>query len=165
MARGNKGDGLERSVYLWLKREVARGSLGVNRSAKVRRSPSYYSSRRGGDIKFDVSIEVARPASSAPWLLWIWECKDHAREIDALLLEQFHAKLEQVGPDRTKGMMVTTSTVRPHALQLARSYGMGVIEVQDAGKSLQWGNVTVHSEAAFAPRASDAKAEPAPPTD
>ncbi|MGG6293569.1 restriction endonuclease [Leptolyngbya sp. AN02str] len=78
------------------------------------------------NIKFDVSIEVFRKGATIPYLIWVWECKNYTKKVPVDDVEEFHAKLNQIGANRTKGTLITPSGFDESALQFARSEGIGL---------------------------------------
>lgn len=99
------------------------------RYAKVFRSKGYYSRDRDAEITTDVSIEVFLPGRDRPSILWVFECKDYTGAVPVSDVEEFHAKLNQIGSDNTKGTMVTSGALQRGALAFARSKGIGVIRL------------------------------------
>lgn len=54
-------------------------------------------------------------------------------------IEEFHAKLEQIGADRTKGTVVTTGKFQSGAVAYAKSKGIGLVRMVPQGR---WEYVT-----------------------
>jgi hypothetical protein len=122
-----KGLAYELEVAKVVDRELAQGNLGLDPSqAEVRHQPKYSSRDRNRDIVFDISIEVSRKGASGPYWVWIWECKGYAHKVPVDDAEEFHAKLEQVGADRTKGTMITPVGFDSGTYEYAKSKGIGL---------------------------------------
>ncbi len=122
-----KGVSYELKVEGIVNRRIENGSFGINpKLAKVRHKPPYYSQDRKKDIVFDVSIEVFRRGVAIPYWIWIWECKDYAHTVPVDDVEEFHAKLDQVGADRTKGTIITPIGFDPGSVEFARTHGIGL---------------------------------------
>lgn len=122
-----KGTAYEIEVAAALEAQLIQGTLGLDPAlATVRRKPSYFSSDRKKDIVFDISIEVCRKGVSVPYLVWVWECKNYSHTVPVDDAEEFHAKLEQVGADRTKGTMITPIGIDKGTIEYARSKGIGL---------------------------------------
>jgi hypothetical protein len=122
-----KGTAYEFEVAAAVEVELAQGNLGLDPAlANVRRKPSYFSRDRKKDIIFDVSIEVCRKGVLVPYWIWVWECKNYGRTVPVDDAEEFHAKLEQVGADRTKGTMITAIGFDGGTVEYARSKGIGL---------------------------------------
>lgn len=103
-----KGTLLEESVYNVLLEMTANEKLAFKSTqCKVFLHKKYFSKDRDNFIKTDVSIEVFIENANEPFFIWIWECKDYKNAIPIDDLEEFHAKLEQIGADNTKGTMIT----------------------------------------------------------
>lgn len=49
-------------------------------------------------------------------------------------IEEFHAKLEQIGPDRTKGTMITHSRYQESTIEYATAKGIGLTHLIDGNK-------------------------------
>lgn len=123
------GNGLiyELKVLDLVKKKLNRGDLGIIPvQANVQHKPAYYSRDRRKDISFDVSIEVCRKGVDTPFLVWIWECKNYNHSVPVDDVEEFHAKLSQIGADRTKGTMITPIGFDEGTLEFARSKGIGL---------------------------------------
>ena len=123
----SKGANYEEDVLSKVRDEVSRGNLGIDPNlTRVRHKPNYFSRDRDKDIIFDVSIEVFRKAAAEPYWVWIWECKNYSHTVPVDYVEEFHAKLSQVGADCTKGTMITPVGFDPGAVEFARSKGIGL---------------------------------------
>ena len=122
-----KGLTYEPEVAKVIQAELAHGNLGLDPAqANVRHKPSYFSRDRKKDIVFDVSVEVRRKSASEPYWIWVWECKHYNHSVPVDDAEEFHAKLEQVGADRTKGTMITPIGFEQGTIEYARSKGIGL---------------------------------------
>lgn len=122
-----KGTQYENAVADAIEVDLARGDYGLDPAfAKVRRKPSYFSRDRNKDIVFDVSIEVSRRGATAPYWVWVLECKNYTHRVPVDDVEEFHAKLSQIGADRTKGTMITPVGFDSGAVEFAKSKGIGL---------------------------------------
>lgn len=122
-----KGSEYESEVAEAVEDELEKGDLGLNpANAKVLRKPSYFSRDRNKPIVFDVSIEVRHKGATEPYWIWVLECKNYSHNVPVDDVEEFHAKLEQVGADRTKGTIITPIGFEQGAIEYARSKGMGL---------------------------------------
>jgi len=130
MSTSAKGDRFEQRVYNALRGELRKEALwGSSKNAKIFRKKAYFSRDRGSDIIADVSIEFYLPKRKRPSLLWVFECKDYRGSIPVDDVEEFHAKLQQIGEDNTKGTFVTSGALQRSALAFARSKRIGVIRL------------------------------------
>ena len=124
-----KGNAFEQRVHDALA-ELRNDRLCASpRSAKIFRKKAYYSRDRQAQIVTDVSIEAFLPERERPSLVWIFECKDYAGSIPVDDIEEFHAKLQQIGEDNTKGTFVTSGALQRSALAYAQAKGIGVIRL------------------------------------
>jgi len=122
-----KGRAYELKVAKVIEAELALGIFGLDPAqANVRHKPSYFSRERKKDIVFDVSVEVRRKSASEPYFVWVWECKNYNHTVPVDDAEEFHAKLEQVGADRTKGTIITPVGFEQGTVEYARSKGSGL---------------------------------------
>ena len=123
----SKGAEYELEVANLVQQLIDQGELGIHPDqAKIQHKPAYYSRDRMKDIIFDVSVEVCRKGVLIPFWVWIWECKNYNHTIPVDDVEEFHAKLNQVGANRTKGTMITPIGFDSGALEFARSKGIGL---------------------------------------
>ncbi len=125
-----KGDAFENRAYAALAGELQTERLCVSpKSAKIFRKKAYHSRDRGASIIADISIEVFLPTRERPSLVWVFECKDYRGSVPVDDVEEFHAKLQQIGEDNTKGTFVTSGAFQRSALNYARSKAIGVIRL------------------------------------
>lgn len=123
----HKGLAYELEVVKAIEFEIDQGNLGLAPlQAKVVHKPSYFSRDRNKPIIFDVSIEVTRRGASVPYWIWVWECKNYSHKVPVDDAEEFHAKLEQVGADKTKGAIITPVGFDQGTLDYALSKGIGL---------------------------------------
>lgn len=133
----SKGTAYELEVAQALEEDLASGRFGLIPSrANVRRRPSYFSRDRQKDIVFDVSVEVFREGASQPYWIWVWECKNYDHVVPVDDAEEFHAKLDQIGADRTKGTMISPKGFAKGTVEYARAKGIGLWRYVPAGSLL-----------------------------
>ncbi len=126
----NPGLDFELLVMRMISRSLQAGSLGILPvNAKIYHRKDYYSVERHGTIIVDIAIEVYRKRATEPFLIWIWECKNYTRPVPVDDVEEFHAKLQQIGSDRTKGTIVSTATFQSGSLAYARTHGIGLARI------------------------------------
>ena len=127
----NPGTSLEQAVFHELRRLIATGALGLTEEySQVFLNKGYYSRDRRDFITMDVSIELTTLGSKEPSIVWIWECKNYSNPVPVDDVEEFHAKLGQIGSDRTKGTMITTSSYQKAAIEFALSQGIGLVRAE-----------------------------------
>ena len=130
MSTQAKGDAFEARVYDALADELRNERLCVApQHAKIFRKKAYYSRDRQAEITTDVSIEVFLPARKRPTLVWVFECKDYTGSVPVDDIEEFHAKLQQIGEDNTKGTFVTSGALQKGARAYADSKRIGVVRL------------------------------------
>lgn len=123
----SKGTTYEQDVLNKVQDELNRGNFGIDQNlSRVRHKPNYFSKDRNRHITFDISIEVSRKDAVKPYWIWIWESKNYSHTVPVDDVEEFHAKLSQVGADRTKGSMITPVGFDPGSVEFARSNGIGL---------------------------------------
>lgn len=123
----NKGTAYELKVMNLVDRKLKEEEFGISpKQAKVLHKPAYYSRDRQKNITFDVSIEVYRKGAETPYWVWLWECKNYSHKVPVDDVEEFHAKLNQVGANRTKGTIITPGGFDEGAYEFARSKGIGL---------------------------------------
>ena len=132
-----KGSQYEIQVAEEVEAQLTAGNYGIVLSqAIVRRKPSYFSRDRNKNIVFDVSIEVSRKGGAKPYWIWVWECKNYTHSVPVDDLEEFHAKLSQIGADRTKGSMITPVGFDSGGIEFAKSTGIGLWRFIPPGSSV-----------------------------
>lgn len=130
MSTKEKGESFEERVYGALAAELRNERLCVApQHAKIFRKKAYYSRDRQAKITTDVSIEVFLPDRERPTLVWVFECKDYAGSVPVDDIEEFHAKLQQIGEDNTKGTFVTSGALQKGARAYAESKKIGVVRL------------------------------------
>jgi hypothetical protein len=98
-------------------------------SCSVYRKKGYYSRDRDREIVLDVSIELTLPGATNWSILWAWECKDYLSHVPASDLEEFWAKLQQIGGVNVKGGFATTAALQQGAMCFAKSKGISVVRL------------------------------------
>jgi hypothetical protein len=120
----------EQRAFDWLSHELAAGNLGLDPSCvSIKLHPKYFSRDRNRNIIFDIGLELRLPQHDQYSLLWLWECKDYSNSVPIDDLEEFYAKLQQVGGVNIKGGLITPSALQAGALQYAGSRGIAVVRL------------------------------------
>jgi hypothetical protein len=120
----------ELAVKRRLEQSLAGGLFGIAAaSALVHHRKAYPSAERRGSIVVDLSVEIFRHTATEPFLIWIWECKNYKRPIPIDDVEEFHAKLQQIGSDRTKGTIVASTSFQASSLAYAQTHGIGLVRL------------------------------------
>lgn len=120
----------EDQAFALLNYELADERLGIiPHLAQIYKRKQYFSHARGGDIEFDIAIEVTLPQAREPSFIWLWECKDYARAVPVDDVEEFDAKVQQVTGLNVKGGLITSSAVQSGALKYASSRKIAIVRI------------------------------------
>ena len=132
----NNGALFEEEVYNIISEIVKENRFMVSfPNVRILRKPRYYSKDRDAEIEFDISVEkyLGNPDENEnmrPSIIIIIECKDYSSSIPIDDVEEFHAKLQQIGADNTKGMIITkTGDFQRSALTYAKSKGIALASI------------------------------------
>jgi hypothetical protein len=132
------GDEFEDRIFKFLSDELKSGNFGLDaKSCKIFRQKGYYSRDREKEIVFDISIEVYRPNQIDFWLLILIECKNYSHTVSVDNIEEFSAKIEQIGSANTKGIFASSSALQVSALNYATSKRIGLLRYFD-NRELKW---------------------------
>ncbi len=132
------GEAFELEVKETLEAELRSGKLGIMpEAAKVFHRKAYYSQQRNKPIVVDVVIEFYRPGVDAPYLLWVWECKDYTEHVPVDDVEELHAKMEQIGLHRTKATVICRNGFQESAITYAQSMGIGLARMLPDGSLIR----------------------------
>lgn len=101
-----KGDALEIAVFDLLKAQIdADGFFCRKDCCRIFRRKGYYSEKRKSEIVFDISIEIGFPGVVEYSMLILIECKNYSKPVPVNDVEEFFAKIKQVGEANTKGFL------------------------------------------------------------
>ena len=127
----NTGEKFELQVYSVVKKMIEDGSFLVSMpNVRVYHKKPYFSKERNNHIVVDVSVEkyLKNPdenLSIVPSLIIVLECKDYKGSIPVDDVEEFHAKLQQIGADNTKGVIISNNAMfQSGAISYAKSNGI-----------------------------------------
>lgn len=138
MSTTKKGDELELAIFNLFKTQIeANRFFATKECCRIFHRKGYYSKDRESEIIFDVSIEISFPGAAEYSMLVIIECKNYAEPVPASDVEEFFAKVEQVGPSNTKAIFISTAALQSGALAYCRSKRMGVARYFKA-EELKW---------------------------
>jgi hypothetical protein len=96
-------------------------------SKDVYHQREFVGKRTGRKIKVDVSFELELHKFT---LLCIVECKWYNHKVDVSEVEEFRAKLDDIGAH--KGMMFTTVGYQDGAVRVAKAYGIALARLSDS---------------------------------
>ncbi len=133
-----RGDALEIAVFDLLKAQIDSDRFFARKDCcRIFRRKGYYSEKRKSNIVFDISIEISYPGATDYSVLILVECKNYTKAIPVDDVEEFFAKVEQVGEANTKGIFISNNALQSSALIYCKSQGMGVARYFD-GQDLKW---------------------------
>lgn len=155
MSTTTRGSDFEKQVFCYLEEELNVGRLFyLPECSAIFHQKRYFSPDRKSSIIFDIAIEVTFAKLNTPSVFCLVECKDHGRKIQADEVEAFHAKIQQVASAATKGIIVTTSSFQPAALEYARAKHIGILRFPERKWDLLR-SVTARYAASFAARETE----------
>lgn len=132
------GESFELEVKEHLEYELTQETLGIQgKSAEIFLHKPYYSESRKSKIITDVSVEVYRKEAKEPFLIWVWECKEYKHSVPVDDIEEFHAKLEQIGLHKTKGTVICRNGFQKSAIQYAKAKGIGLARLLPKGSIIR----------------------------
>ncbi len=127
-----KGDDFEALSYELLYQALHNYKLGlIPGDCQVFKKKGYYFEKRKNYIVFDLAIEVWLQGAANYSLLNIIECKNYAKKVPVDDVEEFYAKIKQVGDVNLKGIFITNNGFQRGAYAFAKSVGMMLITVND----------------------------------
>ena len=128
----NNGEEFEKIVYLGIRILISQGEFFINAPyMKLFRKKGYYSFERKKNIITDISIEIyiKDPIKYTEIKPIIIECKDYSKALPVDDVEEFHAKLQQIGADNTKGIIITRHALyQEGAINYAKSKGIMIMD-------------------------------------
>jgi len=114
----NTGKKFEEYIYDEIKKDI-------NDKSKVYLYKKYYSLDRQDYITVDIAIE--KYVEDKLFGIIIIECKDYKNSLSVDDVEEFHSKLQQIGADNTKGVIVTSNGMfQKSAIRYAISKGISL---------------------------------------
>lgn len=130
------GKPFENEVFTLIKHLVKKNQFLIGEpNLKVLKRPKYYSKDREASIECDISIEkyfadYNRAKDLRPSIIVVIECKDYSGAIPVDDVEEFHAKLQQIGADNTKGIIITRNGYfQKSALTYGESKGIALARI------------------------------------
>ena len=132
------GAAFEEQIRNYFDEEILAGRFFAKpECCKVREKPKYHSRDRGGDITFDVSIEISLPGATEFSAVVLIECKNYTHPVPVDDVEEFFAKVQQVAAANAKAVLATTASFQSGAREFARSKGVGLLRYFDR-KNCKW---------------------------
>ena len=132
-----KGNKFEDKSFKIIEKALKEGRLGIDSSVcKIYKKKEYYSTKRGSNIVFDISIEVVPHKAKKPTLVYIIECKDYAHKVPVDDIEEFESKISGLMGFQTKGVFITSNSFQQGSFNLANNKGFMLIEVNENGYNI-----------------------------
>lgn len=133
----DKGNQLEDKLYSYLLDQLDRDErvfdVYPSELCQVYKKKKYYCKERGGDVEFDVVIEVRRKDRPEPHLFVLFECKNHSDPIQERDITDFSDKVGRIFGHAAKGLIVSSSRLRSGAESIARSRRIGIVKFDENG--------------------------------
>ena len=127
-----KGDLLEDEIFNLFKDLIDNEQFLVKKSnCKIFQKKGYYSKDREGNIIFDISIEMFLSDTDEYFMLMLIECKNYKHTVPVNDIEEFFAKVQQVGAANAKAVIASTNSFQQGTLKFAKSKGIGVLRYSD----------------------------------
>ena len=137
MTTVQKGNKLEDQLYDHLLDQKDRGALVFDvypaPLCTLHKKKKYFCTERGGNIEFDVVVEVRRSGSDDPHLYLLFECKNHKAPIQESDITDFSDKIGRLFRHACKGFIVSTSRLQSGAESIARSRRLGIVKFDENG--------------------------------
>jgi len=133
-----KGNQLEDETFNYFKDLIDSDQFWARKSTcKIFQKKGYYSKDREKNIIFDVSIEIFNSNGDKYSILILIECKNYNHAVPVNDIEEFFAKVEQVGAANTKAIITSTNSFQAGTLKYAKSKGVGLLKYF-APKNFKW---------------------------
>ncbi len=141
----DKGDKLEDKVFDLFNELLNNDDFYLNRpNSKILKKQKYYSKEREDYIEIDVSIESYFMSSDRYSNLHIIECKNLNKNVTPDDIEELDSKINQIGKHSTKGIMVSTKGFSKSTINLAKSWGIGLLLLNSPNEP-EWVNYRKNS--------------------
>ena len=135
-----KGESFERSAFEVLKEMLENDEFYVSgKKSRIFWKKEYYSPKRSGNIKFDITIETYLRHATDYSHLTIIECKNLGRKVTVDDIEEFSSKVSQVGEHNTKAIIISNTLLQVAAYNYAVSQKIGLILLKEQ-KEIEWIN-------------------------
>ncbi|PTR00264.1 restriction endonuclease [Paraburkholderia sp. GV068] len=121
------GDEFEKQIFDYFRDEIDAGRMPFKKDCcKLFAKKGYYSRDRCSEIIFDISLEIYLPGQQQHLVLLLIECKRYSHPVPVDDVEEFFAKVEQVGAANTKAIVVSTAPYQKGAREFANAKKMGL---------------------------------------
>ncbi len=137
MSSTSKGNELENAFYKYLLDQKERGELidGVHspKLTKIFQKKKYPCRDRGGDVEFDIVLEIWREGADKPYQWVVFECKNYTGSVPEDKVTILVSKLNSAFGRAVKGIFVVSSRLQSGAEQVAKTYNIGIIKFDANG--------------------------------
>jgi Zn-dependent peptidase ImmA (M78 family) len=134
----SRGIALENQIYEYFFNEIQAGRFWAkSECCRLKKKPRYHSRDRGGDITFDVSIEISLPGANEFSTVVLIECKNYTHSVPVDDAEEFFAKVQQVAAANAKAVLASTASFQQGTREYARSKRIGLLRYFDK-KNCKW---------------------------
>jgi len=140
------GNDFENRVYVLIKHLLDNDEFTVpGKRSRIYQKKGYKSEKRKNQIITDISIETFWPGATEYSILNVFECKCLNKNVVVDDIEEFSAKLLQIGEHGTKGTIVTTKGFSKDTINFAKSTKIGLLKVK-SNNEFEWINYRKNSE-------------------
>lgn len=134
----SKGDKLEQKIYNYFKKQIDENAFPYHKKyCKIYMQKGYYSKDREKNIKFDISIETYLPGQATYSNLTLIECKNYNHRVPVDDVEEFFAKIQQISPANTKGILASSNSFQEGSFRFSKSKGIGLLRFYSPSE-LNW---------------------------
>lgn len=126
------GNDFEKKSYSLILKALNNKELSlVPEHCKIFKKKKYPSFRRKKGIIFDLAIEVTPPKADKATLLYLIECKNYSSSIPVDDINVFASYIDEIEGYAKKGIFITNSKLQSGALEVLKSHGIMLIEVDE----------------------------------
>ncbi len=140
MSSTSKGNELENAFYHYLLGQKEQGELidGVHspKLTEIFTKKKYYCPDRGGDVEFDIVLEITREGGDKPYHWVVFECKNYNGSVPEDKVTVLVSKLNSVFGRAVKGVFVVSSRLQSGAEHVATKYNIGIVKFDDNGAEI-----------------------------
>ncbi|WP_199537848.1 restriction endonuclease [Phaeobacter inhibens] len=137
MSTIEKGNKLEDQLFGYLQDQLDREELVFDAYpaalCEVHKKKKYFCKERGGDVEFDVVVELRRSGRREPHLFVLFECKNHKDPVQERDITDFSDKIGRIFGHAAKGLIVTASRLQSGAESIAKSRRLGIVKFDANG--------------------------------
>ncbi|WP_310621930.1 ImmA/IrrE family metallo-endopeptidase [Flexibacterium corallicola] len=132
-----KGNELENKFYKYLRDQQDRGDLVYGaypgELCKIHKKKKYLCNFRGGEVEFDVVLEIYAKGRTSPQIYVVFECKNYGNSIPEIEVNDFSHKLERIFKHAVKGVFVVSTRLQSGAEHVVRNSRIGIVKYDEHG--------------------------------